>query len=218
MPFRDRVDAGRQLAAALSRYRGKAPVVLALPRGGVPIGAEIAAALNAPLDLIMVRKIGVPDQPELAMGAIVDGGPPVIVRNEDVIGAVAVSEEEFEAVCRAELDEIERRRRRYLGARTPHPLARSTAILVDDGVATGATMRAAIRATRQRLPQTLVLAIPVAPSAALKELRHEVDDLVCLESHQIFGSIGAYYDDFTQVTDETVIALLAANAAAIKPG
>ncbi len=145
MPFIDRTDAGRQLAKALARYKAQRPVVLALPRGGVPVAAEVAAVLDAPLDLILVRKIGVPFQPELAMGAVVDGGKPVIVRNEDVISLTGVSEQEFNATCDWQLAEIERRRKLYLGDR-PHPqIAGRTVIVVDDGIATGATTRAALQ-------------------------------------------------------------------------
>ncbi|MGA8292376.1 MAG: phosphoribosyltransferase family protein, partial [Rhodoplanes sp.] len=143
MPFRNRADAGRRLAAALAGYKNERPVVLALPRGGVPVAAEIAAALNAPLDLVLVRKLGVPVQPELAMGAVVDGSAPIIVRNEDVIRLTGVSEEEVQAVCAEELAEIERRRQRYLGTRARVDPAGRVAIVVDDGIATGATTRAA---------------------------------------------------------------------------
>lgn len=209
MPFANRADAGRKLAAALSRFRPDRPVVLALPRGGVPVAAEVAAALEAPLDLILVRKIGVPYQPELAMGAIVDGPQPITVRNEDVIRITGVSDEEFQTVCNRELAEIERRRKRYLGDR-PHPqIEGSCAIVVDDGIATGATIRAALRATRMRKPSTLVLAAPVAPTGTLTELRAEADEVVCLEDYEPFGAIGLFYGDFRQVSDEEVIATLA---------
>jgi predicted phosphoribosyltransferase len=209
MPFIDRTDAGRQLAKALARYKAQRPVVLALPRGGVPVAAEVATALDAPLDLILVRKIGVPFQPELAMGAVVDGGKPVIVRNEDVISLTGVSEREFNATCDQQLAEIERRRKLYLGDR-PHPqIAGRTVIVVDDGIATGATTRAALQATRMRKPSKLVLAIPVAPTATLKELRGEVDDIVCLEDYEDFGAIGLFYSDFRQVSDTEVIEILA---------
>jgi predicted phosphoribosyltransferase len=211
MPFTNRTDAGIALAAALSRYRDRDPVVLALPRGGVPVAAEIARALDAPLDLVIVRKIGVPFQPELAMGAVVDGETPIVVRNEDVINLSGVGESEFQAVCRDELAEIERRRRRYLGGRQPVVIAGRTAIVVDDGIATGATVRAALRATRLRKPRQLVLATPVAPADTIRELRSEADEVVCLEEHEFFGSIGAYYADFRQVGDDEVIALLAAS-------
>ena len=208
MSFENRVDAGRKLAKALSDYKRQQPVILALPRGGVLVAAEIAAAFNAPLDLVLVRKIGVPFQPELAMGAVVDGGTPIIVRNDDVIETAQIDEATFEAVCQKELAEIERRRQRYLGDRERAEISAHIAIVVDDGIATGATTRAALRATRLRNPSKLVLAVPVAPTQSLADLRKEVDDIVCLEDHRIFGAIGAYYADFTQVSDETVVEVL----------
>jgi predicted phosphoribosyltransferase len=209
MPFIDRTDAGRQLAKALARYKAQRPVVLALPRGGVPVAAEVATVLDAPLDLILVRKIGVPFQPELAMGAVVDGREPVIVRNEDVISLTGVSEQEFNATCDQQLAEIDRRRKLYLGDR-PHPqIAGRTVIVVDDGIATGATTRAALQAIRMRKPSKLVLAIPVAPTATLKDLRGEADDIVCLEDYENFGAIGLFYSDFRQVSDTEVIEILA---------
>jgi putative phosphoribosyl transferase len=209
MPFIDRTDAGQQLAKALAHYKKQRPVVLALPRGGVPVAAEVAAALNAPLDLILVRKIGVPFQPELAMGAVVDGREPVIVRNEDVISLTGVNEQEFNAIRDEQLAEIERRRKLYLGDR-PHPqIAGRTVIVVDDGIATGATTRAALRAIRMRKPSQLVLAVPVAPTETLKKLRGEADDIVCLEDYEEFGAIGLFYSDFRQVSDTEVIEILA---------
>ena len=204
MPFKDRSDAGRKLAKALAGYKDQQPVILALPRGGVPVAAEVAAALNAPLDLILVRKVGVPFQRELAMGAVVDGGAPIIVRNEDVIRLAGIDEAEFKAVCDSELAEIERRRQRYLGSRECVDISGRTAIVIDDGVATGATTKAALRATRSRNPKKLVLAVPVAPTDSLAELRGDADDVVCLEDHEFFGAIGIYYADFSQVSDEEV--------------
>ena len=162
MSFRDRSDAGHKLAAALASYKDLEPTVLALPRGGVLVAAQVAAALNAPLDLVLVRKIGVPFQPELAMGAVVDGSHPLVVRNEDVIAHSGIDESTFNAACEAELAEIERRRQRYLGSRQRTDISGRTAIVVDDGVATGATTRAALRATRMRNPKKLVLAVPVS--------------------------------------------------------
>ena len=209
MPFANRKDAGRQLAQALARYKGERAVVLALPRGGVPVAAEVAAALNAPLDLILVRKIGVPMQPELAMGAVVDGKKPLIVRNEEVIALTGVDETGFKAVCNAELAEIERRRKRYLGARPPINVAGRIAIVIDDGIATGATTRAALRATRARKPKKLILAVPVAPTESLAAMQDEADEVVCLEDHEPFGAIGYFYSDFRQISDQEVIDTLA---------
>ena len=209
MSFEDRKDAGQKLAAALAKYKDDHPVVLALPRGGVPVAAEVAKALDAPLDLILVRKVGVPMQPELAMGAVVDGSKPVVVRNEDIIRLVGIDEAEFKAVCDRELAEIERRRKRYVGER-PHPdVAGRVAIVIDDGIATGATTRAALRATRMRKPKRLVLAVPVAPTRSLEELRDDADEIVCIEDHEPFGAIGYFYFDFRQVSDEEVIDTLA---------
>jgi predicted phosphoribosyltransferase len=208
MPFKDRYEAGGKLAQMLTAYKDQQPVVLALPRGGVPVAAEVARALNAPLDLILVRKIGVPFQPELAMGAVVDGGTPIVVRNEDVIRLSGISESEFKSVCDSELAEIERRRQRYLGSRERVNVTNGTAIVIDDGIATGATMRAALRATRMRNPRKLVLAVPVAPTESLAALREEVDEVVCVEDHEYFGAIGLYYRDFRQIVDEEVIETL----------
>jgi len=208
MPFKNRSDAGRKLSKALASYKEQQPVILALPRGGVTVAVEVAAALNAPLDLILVRKIGVPFQPELAMGAVVDGGAPIIVRNEDVIRLAGIDESEFKAIGDGELAEIDRRRQRYLGSRQRADISGHTAIVIDDGIATGATTRAALRATRMRNPKRLVLAVPVAPTSAVAELRSEADDVICLEDHEFFGAIGAYYADFNQVSDDEVIEVL----------
>lgn len=208
MPFKDRIEAGSKLAAALAKYKDQQPVVLALPRGGVPVAAEVAAALNAPLDLILVRKIGVPLQPELAMGAVFDGGTPTIVRNEDVIRLAGIDEAEFKSVCDDELIEIERRRQRYLGGREREGVAGRTAIVIDDGIATGATTRVALRATRMRNPKKLVLAVPVAPTESLAAMRQEADEVICLEDHEFFDAIGFYFRDFHQISDEEVIEIL----------
>ena len=211
--FKDRADAGRKLATALAHYKGQRPVILALPRGGVPVAAEIATRLEAPLDLVLVRKIGVPSQPELAMGAVVDGSSPIVVRNEEVIGLVGIDEKHFNAVRDRELAEIERRRQHYLGDRPRIELAGRVAIVVDDGVATGMTTRAALRSVAARKPSKVVLAVPVAPTDAVAALRREVDDLVCLETHENFYAIGLYYADFRQVSDDEVRLQLAQHLA-----
>ncbi|MBR0766577.1 phosphoribosyltransferase [Bradyrhizobium japonicum] len=208
MLFQDREDAGRQLARALVKYRSRHPVILALPRGGVPVAAEVAEQLEAPLDLVLVRKIGAPMQPELAMGAVVDGEQPLIVRNQDVIDLTGVSEQTFDGICEEELAEIDRRRERYLGDRVRSDIKGRIAIIVDDGIATGATTLAAIRALQKREPKELVLAVPVAPLETLQRLHTEVDAIVCLDTPQDFGAIGYYYRDFRQVGDDEVIAIL----------
>jgi putative phosphoribosyl transferase len=209
--FNDRAEAGRALAQRLSRMALPAPVVvLALPRGGVPVGAEIARALNAPLDLLLVRKIGAPWQPELAVAAVVDGEPPDIVFDEETMAATGVDRAYVEAEARKQLQEIERRRRAYLRGRTPASVEGATAIVVDDGVATGTTVRAALKALRRRKPARLVLAVPVAPSDTLAALRAEVDDVVCLAEPYPFHAIGLHYRDFHQVGDDEVLAALAA--------
>jgi putative phosphoribosyl transferase len=209
MSFRNRSEAGRKLAAWLKRYKDQQPVILALPRGGVPVAAEVAAAFNAPLDLVLVRKIGVPSQPELAMGAVVDGGSPLVIRNEDVIQLTGVDEAEFQAVCDGELAEIERRRRLYIDDRERIDVKGRLAIVIDDGVATGATTRAALRATRMRQPNKLVLAVPVGPTDTIAAMQEDADEVVCLEEYEIFGAIGYFYDDFRQITDQEVIDILA---------
>ena len=209
MAFKNRSDAGRKLGQALSIYKDQQPVILALPRGGVPVAEEVAAALEAPLDLILVRKIGVPTQPELAMGAVVDGGSPIVVRNDDVIQLAGISDAEFKAVCESELAEIERRRQRYLGSCARVDVTGRVAIVIDDGVATGATTRAALRATRMRGPSKTVLAIPVAPTDTLAAMRGEADDIVCLENYGFFGAIGFYYSDFHQISDREVVDAIA---------
>jgi putative phosphoribosyl transferase len=208
MPFENREEAGERLAAALGRLRDADVVVFALPRGGVPVAAPIARALHAPLDLALVRKIGAPHQPELAMGAVADSGTPIVVRNEDVIALLDVGDERFERICARECAEIARRRELYLGSRRRADAKGRIAIVVDDGVATGATTRAALQAVRALEPARLILAVPVAPAEVLEALRGEADEIVCLEVHDLFRGVGGYYADFHQVADEEVIALL----------
>jgi predicted phosphoribosyltransferase len=209
--FANRQEAGRLLAAELADLRSRKPVILALPRGGVPVAAAIARALGAPLDLVMVRKIGAPMQAELAVGAVVDGGTHEIVVNEDIVRLLGVSERYIELECQKELQEIERRRERYLGGRPRVDVAGRVAVIVDDGIATGSTMRAAIRATRRRKPAWLVVAVPVAAPETVEELRTEVDEIRCLSTPEGLGAIGLYYHDFSQVSDSEVKSLLDEN-------
>jgi predicted phosphoribosyltransferase len=207
MLFQNRIHAGRRLARALVKYRAGHPVVLALPRGGVPVAAEVATALDAPLDLVLVRKIGVPGQPELAMG-VTDGEKATIVRNSEIIESCGVDEREFDAVCNEELAEIERRRKRYLGDRARAKVKDEVVIVVDDGIATGATILAVVRAVREQKPKELVLAVPVAPLDTIKKLHPEVDAIVCLDTPEELGAVGYFYRDFHQIGDEEVIATL----------
>ncbi|GAB4522443.1 MAG: hypothetical protein Tsb0019_24230 [Roseibium sp.] len=208
MIFEDRIEAGRKLAAALDAYRGEDVVVLALPRGGVPLAFEVARALGAPMDLLLVRKLGVPAHPELAMGAVMDGSPPVVIRNEDVVRHAWVSGEEFNAVRDRELAEIERRRQRYLAGRPPVDVKGRIALIVDDGIATGATVKAAIAGLRKLGPEKIVIAAPVAPPDTVAELRQAADEVVILDEPVSFSAIGCFYHDFRQLSDDDVIALM----------
>jgi putative phosphoribosyl transferase len=209
--YADRQQAGRLLARRLTAMRLAPPVVvLALPRGGVPVGAEVARALGAPLDLLLVRKIGLPWQRELALAAVVDGDEPQIVVDDEVQRMSGVGRDYIDAQAQRELREIERRRHAYLRGRAPLPLAGATVIVVDDGIATGTSVRAALRALRRRAPARLVLAVPVAPPDTALALRAEVDELVCLSEPVPFHAIGLHYDDFHQLDDAEVLAALAA--------
>ncbi len=214
--FEDRVDAGRQLGARLSRMSLQDPVVLALPRGGVPVAAEVARALHAPLDLVLVRKIGAPSQPELAIAAVADGAEPALEIDESTLAASGASREYVARQVGAHLQEIERRRRLYLQGRAPLDLEGRTAVLVDDGIATGTTARAAIQALRWRHPRRIVLAVPVAPAEELPALASLVDELVCLSQPSYFRAVGAHYRDFEQTTDDEVRDLMSQFSA--KPG
>ncbi len=211
--FRDRNDAGRRLAKSLLSYGDRRPVVLALPRGGVPVGFEVARALHAPLDLVLVRKLGAPHWEELAIGALAEGEPPERVLNEDVVHSLRVPPEYLETATETARREIERRRAVWLAGRAPIDVRGRTAIVVDDGIATGATMRAALRATRRRGPDQVVLAVPVAAPHALAELRAEADVCVCLETPVDFEAVGQFYVRFPQLDDEDVTKLLAQSAA-----
>jgi len=212
MPFRDRQEAGKRLGAALASFKEQRPVVLALPRGGVPVASEVAEELAAPLDLVLVRKIGAPAQPELAMGAVAEGTPPVTLRNDPVVRALRISDKDFNLVRDREVIEIKRRRQAYLGDRPRAEVAGCVAILVDDGIATGMTMRAAVRATAMRGPSRIVVAVPVAGSDIAEALRREIGDVVCIEEHEDLFSIGYYYADFSQVSDDDVRRLLSRHA------
>lgn len=206
--FPDRTEAGRRLAERLRHLKDQQPVVLALPRGGVPVAYEVARVLEAPLDLVLVRKIGAPFQPELAIGAVVDGERPELVLNRDLITEYGIPESYVEGERQRQLAEIERRRQQYLSARPRAPIRDRTAIVIDDGIATGATMEAALRATRRAGPRRLVLAVPVAPPDTVERLRPEVDEVVCLLVPAFLGAIGSFYRDFRQLRDEDVITLL----------
>ena len=206
MPFRDRADAGRQLSGLLADLRGPDTVVLGLPRGGIPVGYEIARALGAPLDVILVRKIGLPAQPELAMGAIGEDG--VRLLNMDVVAPEHVSEEEFAQVEVAERAELARRAQRYRADRPRVPLAGRTAVIVDDGIATGSTARAACQVARAHGAARVILAVPVAPRGSVAALADAADEVICLESPEPFFAIGQWYSDFAQCSDADVIRLL----------
>jgi putative phosphoribosyl transferase len=196
------------LAHVLAGRRLEDPVVLALPRGGVPVALEVARALGAPLDLVLVRKIGVPHQRELAAAAVVDGGAPEIVVNEDVLVSAGITRDYVEKQSKVELEEIERRRRVYLRGRPHVSLEGRVLVLVDDGIATGASIKAAIAALRRKRPAKLILAVPVAPRETIGELRGQVDEIVCLSSPEPFYAVGMQYDDFAQVGDDEVIRLM----------
>ena len=206
--YRDRSDAGRVLATQLTAYANRSDVlVLALPRGGVPVAYEVVKALHAPLDVFIVRKLGVPGHEELAMGAIATGG--VCVLNEDVVQMLHIPDRVIEAVIAKEQQELERREHLYRDDRPPPDVRDCTIILIDDGLATGATMRAAIKALRQQHPARLVVAVPVAAPPTCEELGAQVDEIICAKTPEPFYGVGYWYEDFSQTTDEEVHALLA---------
>jgi len=206
--FQDRREAGQRLAEAMASQDLTNVVVLALPRGGVPVAAPVAQALGAPLDLLLVRKIGAPGQPELAVAAVADGADPVLACDDETMALTGASPQYIQRELPAHLREIERRRKLYLKGRPPIPLAGKTAVLVDDGIATGTTVRAALMALRLRGPARVILAVPVASQEALHALRPEVDALVCLETPAWFGAVGAHYRYFPSVSDDEVVALM----------
>lgn len=210
LPFADRDEAGRRLAQAILERDLPPPlVVLALPRGGVPVAAQVARALHAPLDLLLVRKIGAPWQPELAIGAVVEGDPPDVVVDDALRAAVGATRAWIDRQAAEATREIARRRAVYLAGRAPVPVRGATVVLVDDGIATGATVRAALKALRRRAPARVVLAVPVAPSDSLAALRADVDGIVCLAQPSPFEAVGGYYTRFGQVGDDEVVAALA---------
>ena len=205
--FRDRADAGRQLAARLKPYAGTPDVmVLALPRGGVPVAYEVARALHAPMDVFIVRKLGVPGQEELAMGAVATGG--VRVLNHQVVNALGIPDYVIDAVVKWETDELKRREQLYRGHRPPPNVPGKTVILVDDGLATGSTMLAAVRALREQGPARIVVAVPVASPDTCELLKTHVDEVVCAATQEPFYAVGFWYRDFAQTTDEEVRGLL----------
>ena len=206
--YDSRAQAGRKLADALAAMQLENPVIYALPRGGVPIGVEVARVLKAPLDLVLVRKIGAPANPEVALGAVVEGNPPQMVINDEVVRLSGADQAYIERARAAKLAELEKRRRLYLGERAPVEVAGRTAVVVDDGLATGATMKAALIALRQRGAKRIVIALPVAPESALKEMEGLADDVVCLLPVRNFRGVGAHYRDFHQLTDAETIGLL----------
>jgi putative phosphoribosyl transferase len=206
--FRDRQEAGRMLARELAGLSLHAPVVLALPRGGVPVAAEVAAVLKAPLDLVIVRKVGAPGNPELAVAAIVDGDPPDVVLNREIVEAYNLDEAALATLVKRERPELQRRRAIYRRNRSPLSIAGKTVVLVDDGAATGTTMKVAIRALKRRSPTAIVVALPIAPPQTVAELSQEADRVVCLAQPQHFRALGYYYRNFEQLDDEEVIAIL----------
>jgi putative phosphoribosyl transferase len=217
MLFRDRADAGRKLLTRLGAYKGRPDVlVLGLPRGGIPVAYEVAQGLGAPLDVFLVRKLGVPGQEELAMGAIASGGVRIV--NRDVVNALGIPPEALDRVAAEEGRELVRRERSYRGDRPEPELAGRTVILVDDGLATGSSMRAAVAALRQQNPARIVIAVPVAAPSTCEELRREVDDIVCAATPEPFMAVGRFYDDFSQTTDEEVRERLAAAQASTVTG
>ncbi|MFD2057968.1 phosphoribosyltransferase [Mesorhizobium calcicola] len=206
--FRDRKEAGEKLGVELAGLDLHQPVVLALPRGGVPVAAEVAKALGAPLDLLILRKVGAPGNPELAVAAVVDGNPPDVVLNREIVEAYSLDDADLAALVALERPELERRRIVYRGTRRPLSVARKTVILVDDGATTGTTMKVAIRALRHRAPREIVVALPVSPPDTVADLAMEADRVVCLSQPGRFLALGYHYQQFPQLSDGEVIAAM----------
>ncbi|MCP4317278.1 MAG: phosphoribosyltransferase [Hyphomicrobiales bacterium] len=206
--FASRQDAGRQLCSHLPDFDPPSTVVVALPRGGVPVGAVMAERFGLPLDVLLIRKIGVPGQPELALGAVSNGNDMQVTVNEDLVAVLGLTADDIQGLAERELPELERRRELYLGRHPSVSLTGKTVIIVDDGVATGATMRSAIKIVRKRNPDRIILALPVAPRSTLRQLQQQADEVVCLQQPDPFISVGYYYSDFGQIDDAMVVDLL----------
>ncbi len=204
--FSDRREAGALLAEKLEKYKGSDAIVLALPRGGVPVAYEVSTALKLPLDVFIVRKLGAPGNPELAMGAIAQGG--VIVLNDDVIGGLRINESSIMKVSESERNELSRRELLYRKDAQPQIIKEKTIIIIDDGLATGASMKAAVKALRKMGASRIIVSIPVAPRSSCEELLEEADEVICYSTPDYFSSVGEWYEDFTQTTDEEVRLLL----------
>lgn len=209
LPFKNREEAGRALASELSRRKLENPIVLAMPRGGVPVAIEIAKKLKAPLDFVFVRRIGFPGHKEVAMAAVVDGSAPELVLNEQIAAQIDIPQSYIDREMKAELQEIDRRRSEYTGMVAGPAITGRTVIVVDDGIATGTSMRATINALRRKAPKELIIAVPVAPSDAVQSLRPEVDSVICLATPEPFYAVGMHYKDFHEVTDGEIAAALA---------
>jgi len=207
--FRDRQDAGEKLGTSLGPLQLQDPIVLALPRGGVPVGAEVAKILKAPLDLVIVRKVGAPGNPELAVAAIVDGDPPDVVLNREIVEAYALGNSALRVLIARERPELERRRSVYRGKGLPLSVAGKTVVIVDDGAATGTTMKVAIRALKRRSPRKIVVALPVAPPEVVDELAQEADLTICLNQPARFRALSYYYGNFPQLSDSEVLDVMA---------
>jgi predicted phosphoribosyltransferase len=206
--FENRADAGRQLLESLHGFRGPDTLVLALPRGGVVVGREIADGLDAQMDVLIVRKLGAPGQPELAVGALVYGNQPQVVFNEKILNAMGIDRDYLKQEYEEQLAEAKRRDERYRGGKSPPKIRGRTVILVDDGIATGATVKAALRGLKLQKPKRLVLAVPVAPPETLLKLQADVDEVICLRTPPDFQAVGQFYKDFHPVSDEEVVELL----------